>query len=115
MTDGGGEFSNSKEFRTTVEKYGYDITSTAPDGSHQNGIAERPHRTLKERIPCMLYAARLGTEFWVDTLLHATWLYNRTYHRAVKMTPFQAYTNRVPTLDSLITFGAKITAKKSGT
>ena len=30
------------------------------------------------------------------------------------MTPFQAYTNRIPTLDSLITFGAKITAKKPG-
>ena len=62
----------------------------------------------------MLYAALLGTEFWVDALLHATWLYNRTHHKAVKMTTFQAYTNRIPILNSLITFGAEITAKKPG-
>ena len=104
-----------KKVGEVVGQYGYDITSTAADASHQNGIVERPHRTLKERIiRCMLYAAHLGTEFWVDTLLHATWLYNRTYHKAIKMTPFQAYTNRIPTLESLITFGAKITAKKTG-
>ena len=62
----------------------------------------------------MLYAARLGTEFWSDALLHATWLYNRTFHSAIKMTPFESYTGRSPALDSLITFGTKITAKKPG-
>ena len=62
----------------------------------------------------MLYAARLGVEFWADALIHATWLYNQTYHSAVQMTPFEAYTGRVPVLDSLITFGSKITAKKPG-
>ena len=62
----------------------------------------------------MLYAARLGVEFWADALIHATSLYNRTYHSAVKMTPFEAYTGRVPVLDNLITFGSKITLKKLG-
>jgi hypothetical protein len=64
---------------------------------------------------CMMYSARLGTEFWVDALLHATWLYNRTYHSTIKMTPLQAFSGQIPALDSLITFGAKITAKKLGT
>ena len=63
----------------------------------------------------MLYSARLGTEFWADAIMHATWLYNRTYHSAIKMTPIQAYTGQIPALDSLITFGAKITAKQPGT
>ena len=114
MTDGGGQFANCKGFQNMVGNHGYDVTTTAADGSHENGIVQRPHQTLKERIRCMMYSARLGTEFWADTLLHATWLYNRTYHKAVKMTPFQAYTNKVPTLDSFITFGAKLTAKKPG-
>ena len=63
----------------------------------------------------MLYSARLGTEFWADAITHATWLYNRTYHSAIKMTPIQAYSGQIPALDSLITFGAKITAKQPGT
>ena len=67
---------------------------TAPDCSLQNGMAERPHRTLKEKIRCMLYAARLDTSFWVEALLHATWLYNRQYHSAIEKTPFEAFTGR---------------------
>ena len=88
IINGVGEFANCKKFQNTVGTHGYDVTTTAADGSHQNGIVERPHLILKERIRCMLYSARLGTEFWADILLHATWLYNRTYHEAVKMTPF---------------------------
>jgi hypothetical protein len=94
--------------------HGYEVNTTAADSSSQNGIVERPHRTLKERMRCMMYSARLGTEFWADALLHATWLYNRTYHSKIKMTPLQAFSGQVPSLDSLITFGAKITAKKPG-
>jgi hypothetical protein len=63
---------------------------------------------------CMMYSARLGTEFWADVLLHATWLYNHTYHSKIKMTPLQAFLGQIPSLDSLITFGAKITTKKPG-
>jgi hypothetical protein len=58
--------------------HGYEVNSTAADSSSQNRMVERPHRTLKERMRCMMYSARL------------------------------------PSLDSLITFGAKITAKKPG-
>jgi hypothetical protein len=34
-----------------------------------------------------MYSARLrlGTEFWADALLHATWLYNRTYHSKINV------------------------------
>ena len=36
QTDGGGEFAASHAFRTTCGGHGYDVTSTAPDASHQN-------------------------------------------------------------------------------
>ena len=114
-TDGGGELSGSFDVQRMVNSHGYEVNTTASDASSQNGIVERPHRTLKERMRCMLHSARLGTEFWADAIMHATWLYNRTYHSAIKMTPFQAYTGQIPALDSLITFGAKITAKQPGT
>ena len=77
-------------------------------------MAERPNRTLKELTRCLLYTAGLGTEFWDDALAHAVWLYNRTYHSAIDMTPYQAYTHRTPTLDGLLTFGCKITPQKTG-
>ena len=113
-TDGGGELSKSRELTKLCNSHGYEVNSTAADASSQNGIVERPHRTLKEQMRCMMYSARLGTEFWADALLHATWLYNRTYHSKIKMTPLQAFSGQIPALDSLITSGAKITAKKPG-
>ena len=78
-------------------------------------MAEQPHCTIKEKIRCMLYAARLGTEFWVDALLHATWLYNRQYHSAIEKTPYEAFTGKRPIVESLLTWGCKVTAKKPGT
>ena len=76
QTDGGGEFASSHAFRRVVSNHGYDLISTGPDASHQNGIVKQPHCTLKERICCMLYAAHLGIEFLADALIHAIWLYN---------------------------------------
>ena len=63
----------------------------------------------------MLYSLRLGTEFWADAIMHVTWLYNRIYHSIIQVTPPQAYLGQIPAIDSLIAFGAKITAKKPGT
>ena len=109
-TDNGGEFV-TEELRATADKHGYIMETTSPDKSSQNGLAERPHRTLKERVRCILYTAGLGVEFWPDALIHATWLYNRTYHSAIDMTPHQAFTRRKPTLDNLLTFGCTVTPK----
>jgi hypothetical protein len=75
-TDGGGELSKSHDLKRVCNSHGYEVNSTAADSSSQNGIVEQPHQTLKERMRCMMYSARLGTEFWADALLHATWLYN---------------------------------------
>ena len=82
-TDGGGELSKNNDFCRTANKYGYDVTSIATDASFQNGMVECRHRMLKERMRGMLYAARLGTEFLSNALIHATWLYNQTYYSAI--------------------------------
>jgi hypothetical protein len=76
-------------------------------------MGERPHRTLKECVRCLLYTAAFGLEFWSDSLLHYVWLYNRTFHRALDMSPYEAYTKQTPTVDGLLTFGCRIVAKKS--
>lgn len=112
-TDNGTELAGSQEFRQTANNHDFFVETTAPDSSNENGLAERPHRTLKEKVRCLLYTAGLGVEFWSDALLHAVWLYNRTYHSAIDQTPFQAWSGHKPCLDRLITFGAKITARKA--
>lgn len=113
-TDPGREFDN-EDFKRILISEGYTHEKTATDASSQNGLIERSNRTLKERIRCLLYSARLGTEFWVDALLHSVWLYNHTYHTAIKKTPYECYTNKRSLLDDLLTFGSKIIAKKPGT
>ena len=112
-SDNGKELAGSHAFNALVNQHGYLVEPTGPDSSSMNGLAEKPHRTLKERIRCMLWNAGLGVEFWADAIVHATWLYNRSFHTAINQTPYQAYTHRIPTLDNLITFGSKIVAKKA--
>jgi hypothetical protein len=113
-TDNGGELAGSTDFCQAIANEGYLVEPTAPDASNQNGLAERPHKTLKERVRCLLYTAGLGIAFWADALIHAVWLYNRTWHSSIDKTPFQAYTRRIPTLDGLLTFGCRVTPKKAG-
>lgn len=48
QTDDSRKLASSHAFWRMDSGHGYDITSTAPDASHQNGIVERPHQTLKE-------------------------------------------------------------------
>lgn len=112
-TDNGGELAGSTKFGATIARHGYVLETTAPDASSMNGLAERPHRTIKERIRCLLYTAGLGPEFWGDALLHVVWLYNRTCHSSIEQTPYQAYTKRIPTLDHLLTFRCRLTPKKA--
>ena len=60
-TDGGGKLSASHDVRQTARSHGYDVQTTASDALSQNEIIERPHRTLKEKIRCMLYSLQLST------------------------------------------------------
>jgi hypothetical protein len=112
-TDNGGELAGSDDFRQITGKHGYILETTAPDTSNQNGLVERPHRTIKEKVRCLLYTGGLSVIFWSSALLHAVWLYNRTFHSALDQSPYQAYTGRRPTVDGLLTFGTRVTHKKS--
>jgi hypothetical protein len=113
-TDNGGELAGSKKFNAIVAEHRYIPEPTPPGTSSMNGLAERPNRTVKERVRCILYTAGLGSEFWSDALIHVVWLYNRTIHRSLDKTPYEAYTAKRPLLDNLLTFGCRLTPKKAG-
>jgi hypothetical protein len=113
-SDLGGELANSQDFRDLIAKHGYLLETTGPDASSQNGRGERPHRMLANMVRCMLYSASLGAEFWADALVHAAYLYNRTFHRSTGKTSHEAWTGQIPDLKHIGTFGSSVTVQKPG-
>jgi hypothetical protein len=85
------------------------LEPTAPDASFQNGVAERPNRSLADIMRSLLQGAQLGPEYWSWALLHAVYLKNRRIHRALGRTPFEAYTGHQPNLRHLRVFGCPVT------
>ena len=49
-TDQGGELARSALFRQALQDASYSIKITGSDNSSQNGVAERPHRTLANMV-----------------------------------------------------------------
>jgi dUTP pyrophosphatase len=114
QTDEGGELWGSHDFQRMVRESGYIMEPTAADASFQNGIAERPNRTLGDMMRCLLHGANLGPEYWSWALIHAVYLKNRLPHRSIPTTPYQEYTGRRPDAKYLRIFGCPIITKLSG-
>jgi hypothetical protein len=112
QTDGGTEFAGLDAFREKCSEFDYDVQTTGPDSSSQNGKGERPHRTLAMKTKCLLYTARLGMPFWCSAIVHATYLCNQTHHLAINMTPIEAFTGFKPMCGHMLTHGCTITVKK---
>ena len=62
-TDQGGELSRSTKFRKTILDAGYTLERTGAGASFQNGIAERPHRTLADMMRTMLARSNLSSQY----------------------------------------------------
>ena len=115
-TDQGGELARSATFKDTISKAGYTIEITGADNSSQNGIAERPHRTLGDMVRAGLENSGLHVKFWSDALLHAVFIKNRMPHAAFghKMTPYERLTGTPPDLSKLRIFGSRVVCRKPG-
>ena len=114
-TDGEGSLAESPQFRTTLAEFGYILEKTATDTSSQNGMAERPHRTLGEMARCLLYSVAMSIIFWADALVYAGYIYyNRLYHDGAKGVPFNLWTGQRANVKHLRAFGAKVLVKRSG-
>jgi hypothetical protein len=65
-------------------------------------------------VRCLLYSAGLSEKIWSAALIHAVYLKNRLFHKAIGMTHYEAWAGIKPELDHLRTFGALVTAHKPG-
>jgi len=106
-SDNGGEYM-SKTFRDFLKSEGIVHQTTIPHTPEQNGVAERANRTLEEKTRAMLKGAKLGTEYWGEALLTATYLKNISPTKAVKgKVPFEAWTKEKPDISNLRIFGCQ--------
>ena len=115
-TDQGGELAKCKAFQDIVAEFGYSIETTGADNSSQNGLVERPHRTLANMVRASLSDAGLPDKFWSDALVHAVFIKNRLPHAAFHhlSTPYTELTGARPNLNQLRVFGSPIITRKPG-
>jgi hypothetical protein len=112
--DQGGELWGSDQLRDVAHAAGYIIEPTGSDSAWQNGKVERINGTFGVMVRCLLYSAGLSAKFWSAALIHAVYLKNRLYYKAIGKTPYEGWTGIKPELDHLRTFGALVMARKPG-
>nr|GEX84369.1 putative polyprotein [Tanacetum cinerariifolium] len=64
---------------------------------HQNGIAERKNRTLKEMVTAMLISSGMSQDMWGEAILTATYLLSKIPHKEKEETPYELWMGRKPT------------------
>jgi hypothetical protein len=112
--DQGEELWRSNDLLDVAFAAGYDFEPTGSDAASENGKFEQANGTFGALVRCLLYSDGLHTRFWSAALVHDVYLKNHLYHKALCMTPHEAWTGEKPSLAHLLTFGALVTARKPG-
>ena len=106
--DQGGELYNNPKIRNLFSFYGYAIHPTGADASHQNGPAERAHRTLANTIRALLLGADLDIKFWPYAFYHAMRLANSFPERGKNASSLQLATGKKQSVADFRTFGCRV-------
>jgi hypothetical protein len=80
---------------------------TGVDQHQQNGVAERAHKTIYDRVGPTLAHAGLPPNFWPEIARTAAFLSNRSPSSKLNMTPYQAWYGDKPDLSRLRVIGSK--------
>ena len=104
-SDNGSEYTSSA-FVQCVTSKGIQHQFTIPRTPEQNGVAERMNRVLQESGRSMLQGAGLPGGFWVEAVVTAAILRNRSPTKAVEyMTPYQHFHGVKPNVSNFKVFG----------
>jgi transposase InsO family protein len=106
--DGGGEFG-SNDFRQYLAEQGISVQETSAYTSQQNGVVERKHRVVAERMRAMMLAwgpsHNVPAALWAEAARTSVYLLNRCVTTAVpNMTPHEAWHGVKPSYSGLRTF-----------
>ena len=104
-TDHGGEFTSSSLGRYFANQ-GVKRQLTAPYSPQKNGVAEWRNQTVVGMARTLLKAKGVPGCFWGEAVTTAVYLLNRSTTKSVaKMTPYEAWCGKRPTVHHLRAFG----------
>ena len=109
--DHGTEFT-SDLFRSVCISNQIALEFSSPRSPHQNGTAERNHRTIYEMVRCLLHDAKLPKMMWPYAVRMAACIRNRCINSRIGITPYEKLRGRRPDMSKLQTFGCKCFAFK---
>ena len=104
--DNGSEFT-SKVFKALMTENKIKQEFSSPYSPHQNGTAERSHRSIFDMARCMLIEAQLPKSMWSYAVKTACFVRNRCYNPRTGKTPVELLTGRRPNLSKMNIFGTK--------
>lgn len=106
-SDNGGEFLGA-EFRKVCEDEGISTEMSEPDAHHQNGVAERTHRTLADSARALMLQDDMPhylCEYAIRSAVHTR---NRVLAKCDKTNPpFEKNWGRKPDMKHVKTFGQR--------
>jgi hypothetical protein len=76
-----------------------------PGEPQQNGVAERRNRTLMDMVRNMISYSTLPVSLWMEVLKTAIHILNRVPSKSVPKTPYEMWTDRVPSVKHLWVWG----------
>ena len=104
--DNGTEFTGNA-FRTVCLDNKIKMEFSSPRSPHQNGTAERNHRTIYSMARCLLLEAKLPKSMWTYAVRMAVNIRNRCFNNRTGVTPLELLTGRRPNLSKMNVFGTK--------
>jgi len=104
-SDRGGEFL-SGVLAKVCEQDGIKRQLTAPYTPQQNGVVERRNRSMMEMARALLKSMKIPGRYWGEAIRQAVYLLNRLPTKKLgDKTPYEAWTERKPSLGHLRVFG----------
>ncbi|GAA0154731.1 hypothetical protein LIER_37951 [Lithospermum erythrorhizon] len=103
QADEGGEFHKLEPY---LNKHGIPYRYSCPATPQQNGIAERKHRHIVEKMRCLLFQSKLPAVFWFEALNYVIYLINRLPSPSLNnQTPYYLLFNLSPDYSMIKVFG----------
>lgn len=105
-SDNGGEFT-SNAFESWLKENHIRHETSVPHNPQQNGAAERENRTIVESVRCLIHEKNLLLWLWGEALMYAINTLNRTLPQNKKITPYQVWHNKKPSVAHFREFEVK--------
>ena len=85
---------------------------SVPYTPHQNGVAERKSRALKEMATCMINAKELSPKLWSESIKCTAYIQNGPIHLSMSgKTPYESQFGHKPNISHFRIFGSRAWAQ----